>query len=175
MSHNIIKKIFFSGQTEPASGRIASALCVQSSWISSAFFAIHFLSLVHLDAPLSLNSVRRTCCGPTPSSCLPLVSAPLSCHRLASCLLLAVARIRWSSLLPSHLLWPRSVRFHPLPSAASLRRFFLSLHPTVTACNMCTCSGNGTQERAVQDLLCLVDIYLVYLIWFQLCHCLWVR
>jgi len=33
-------------------------------------------------------------------------------------------------------------------------------------CNMCTCSGNGTQERAVQDLLCLVDLYLVYLIWF---------
>jgi len=34
----------------------------------------------------------------------------------------------------------------------------------VTSCNMCTCSGNGTQERAVQDLLCLVDLYLVYLI-----------
>ena len=33
-----------------------------------------------------------------------------------------------------------------------------------TNCNMCTCSGNGTQERAVQDLLCLVDLYLVYLI-----------
>jgi len=31
-------------------------------------------------------------------------------------------------------------------------------------CNMCTCSGNGTQEQAVQDLLCLVDLYLVYLI-----------
>jgi len=31
-------------------------------------------------------------------------------------------------------------------------------------CNMCTCSGNGTQERAVQDLLCLGDLYLVYLI-----------
>jgi len=29
---------------------------------------------------------------------------------------------------------------------------------------MCTCSGNGTQERALQDLLCLVDLYLVYLI-----------
>jgi len=29
---------------------------------------------------------------------------------------------------------------------------------------MCTCSGNGTQERAVHDLLCLVDLYLVYLI-----------
>jgi len=30
---------------------------------------------------------------------------------------------------------------------------------------MCTCSGNGTQERAVQDdLLFLVDLYLVYLI-----------
>jgi len=27
-----------------------------------------------------------------------------------------------------------------------------------------TCSGNGTQERAVQDLICLVDLYLVYLI-----------
>jgi len=31
-------------------------------------------------------------------------------------------------------------------------------------CNMCTCSDNATQERAVQDLLCLVDLYLVYLI-----------
>ena len=30
--------------------------------------------------------------------------------------------------------------------------------------NMCTCSGNGTQKRAVQDLLCLVDLYLLYLI-----------
>ena len=30
--------------------------------------------------------------------------------------------------------------------------------------NMCTCSGNGTQERAVQDLLCLVGLYLVYLL-----------
>jgi len=29
---------------------------------------------------------------------------------------------------------------------------------------MGTCSGNGTQERAVQDLLCLVDLYLLYLI-----------
>ena len=27
---------------------------------------------------------------------------------------------------------------------------------------MCTCSSNGTQERAVQDLLSLVDLYLVY-------------
>jgi len=34
----------------------------------------------------------------------------------------------------------------------------------VLMCNMCTCSGNGTQERAVQDILCLVDLYLVYLI-----------
>ena len=34
----------------------------------------------------------------------------------------------------------------------------------VAECNMCTCSGNGTQERAVQDLLSLVDLYLVYLI-----------
>jgi len=31
-------------------------------------------------------------------------------------------------------------------------------------CNMYTCSGNGTQEQAVQDPLCLVDLYLVYLI-----------
>jgi len=29
---------------------------------------------------------------------------------------------------------------------------------------MCTCSGNGTQERAVQVLLCFVDLYLVYFI-----------
>jgi len=33
---------------------------------------------------------------------------------------------------------------------------------------MFTCPGNGTQERAVQDLLCLVDLYFVYLIGFQL-------
>jgi len=31
-------------------------------------------------------------------------------------------------------------------------------------CNLCTCSGNGTQERAVQDFLCLVHLDLVYLI-----------
>jgi len=31
-------------------------------------------------------------------------------------------------------------------------------------CNMCTWSANGTQEWAVEDLLCLVDLYLVYLI-----------
>jgi len=36
--------------------------------------------------------------------------------------------------------------------------------PRMQSCNICTCSGNGTQERAVQDLLCLVDLYLVYLI-----------
>ena len=34
----------------------------------------------------------------------------------------------------------------------------------VNLCNRCTCSGNSTQEWAVQDLLCLVDLYLVYLI-----------
>jgi len=34
----------------------------------------------------------------------------------------------------------------------------------LAVCNMCTCSGNRTQEWAVQDLLCLVDLYLVYLI-----------
>jgi len=127
----ISKKTFFSGRTEPASGQIASALCVRSSRISRAFFAFHFLRLVHPDPPLSLHSVRRACCGPTPSSCLPLVSAPLSSRLLASCLLLAVARVQRPSLLPSHLWRPRSVRFHPLPSAAILRRFFLSLHPTV--------------------------------------------
>jgi len=42
----------------------------------------------------------------------------------------------------------------------------------VCACNMCTGSGNGTQEWAVEDLLSLVDLYLVYLILFQLRHCL---
>ena len=31
-------------------------------------------------------------------------------------------------------------------------------------CNMCTCSSNGTQEQAVQDFLCFVNLYLVYLI-----------
>jgi len=28
-------------------------------------------------------------------------------------------------------------------------------------CNMCTCFGNSTQERVVQDLLCLSDLDLV--------------
>jgi len=32
------------------------------------------------------------------------------------------------------------------------------LRATLDIRNMCTCSGNGTQERAVQDLLCLVDL-----------------
>jgi len=36
-----------------------------------------------------------------------------------------------------------------------------SSHTSPSRCNMCTCSGNGTQERAVQDLLGLVDY-----IWF---------
>jgi len=40
----------------------------------------------------------------------------------------------------------------------------LSLLFLLSGCNMCTYSGNGTQERAVQDLLCLVDLYSVYLI-----------
>jgi len=127
----ISKKTFLCGRTEPACGRIASALCLRSSRISRAFFAFHFLHLVHPDAPLSLHSFRRACCGPTPSSCLPLVSTPLSSRLLASCLLLAVARVRRPSLLPSHIWRPRSVRFHPLPSAAILRHFFLNLHPTV--------------------------------------------
>jgi len=130
---HISKKRFFSGRTEPSSGRIVSTLGVRSSRISRAFFAFHFLRLVHPDAPLSLHSVRRACCGPTPSSFRPLVSAPLSSRLLASCLLLAVAHVRRPSLLPSHLWRPRSVLFHPLPSTAILRRFFLSLHRTVIA------------------------------------------
>jgi len=133
MEPYISKKTFFSGRTEPASGRIVSTLCLRSSWISSAFFAIHFLPLVHPDATLSLDSVQHACCGPTHSSCLSLVSAPLSSLLLASCLLLGVAHVRRTCLLPSHLWRPRSVRFHPLPSAAILRRLFLSLHPTVTS------------------------------------------
>jgi len=40
----------------------------------------------------------------------------------------------------------------------------LTISTAVRACNMCTCSGNGTQEPAVQDLLFLVDLYLDYLI-----------
>ena len=47
------------------SGRIASALWVLSSRIPRAFFAFHLLHLVHPDAPLSLHSVQRACCGPT--------------------------------------------------------------------------------------------------------------
>jgi len=153
----ISKKAFFSGPTEPASGRVASALCVRSSRISRAFFAFHFLRLVHPDAPLSLHSVRRACCGAHPSSCLPLVFAPLSSHLLASCLLLAVARVRRPSLLPSHLWRPRSVRFHPLPSAAILRRFFL----------VCTllpfpqfpyCSHDARRGRHADPLLWLASL-----------------
>ena len=121
----------FSGRTEPASRQIASALCVRSCRISRAFSGFHFLRLLHPDAPLSLPSVRRTCCRPTLSSSLPLVSAPLSSRLLAYCLLLAFARVQRPSLLPSHLWRPRSVLFHPLPSGAILRRFLLSLHPTV--------------------------------------------
>jgi len=41
---------------------------------------------------------------------------------------------------------------------------FSKILERIVKCNMCTYSGNGTQERAVQDLLCLVDLYLVYLI-----------
>ena len=33
---------------------------------------------------------------------------------------------------------------------------------SIKDCNMCTCSCNSIQQRAVQDLLCLVDLYLVY-------------
>jgi len=112
---NISKKTFFSGRTEPGSGRIASALCVRSSRISGGIFAFHFLHLLHPDTAVSLHSVRRAWCGPTPSSCLPLVSVPLSSRLLASCLVLAVACVRRPSQLPSHLWRPRSVRFHPLP------------------------------------------------------------
>jgi len=46
----------------------------------------------------------------------------------------------------------------------TLSAALVSYRMQVTTCNMCTCSGNGTQEQAVQDLLCLVDLYLVYLI-----------
>ena len=41
---------------------------------------------------------------------------------------------------------------------------FCEVRGVERTCNMCTCSGNRTQERAVQDLLCLIDLYLVYLI-----------
>jgi len=36
--------------------------------------------------------------------------------------------------------------------------------PSLHLCNMCTCSSNGTQQRAVLYLLCSVDLYLAYLI-----------
>jgi len=47
-----------------------------------------------------------------------------------------------------------------------LKDIFLEFRVTKRTqdCNMCTCSGNGTQEQAVHDLLCLFDLYLVYLI-----------
>jgi len=51
-----------------------------------------------------------------------------------------------------------------IPTKLILQRKLNPVGQTVRYCNMCTCSGNGTQERAVQDLLCLVDLYLVYLI-----------
>jgi len=47
----------------------------------------------------------------------------------------------------------------------SVMYFTLSpVEVAVHSCEMCTYSGNGTQEGAVPDLLCLVDLYLVYLI-----------
>jgi len=136
----ISKKTFFSGRTEPASGRIASALCVRSSRISRAF--LPFISCVWCTRtphfPSTASDALVAAPPPPhasplyPHPCIrPLVSAPLSSRLLASCLLLAVARVRPPSLLPSPLWRPRSVRFHPLPSAAILCRFFLSLHPTV--------------------------------------------
>ena len=130
---DISKKSLFSGWTEHTSGRTGSTLCVRSSQISRALFAFDFLRLEHPDAPLSLHSVGGACCSPTPSLCIPLVSPPLSSGLLASCLLLVVARVQQPSLLQSHLWRPRSVRFHPLLSAAILCRFFLSLHSTVTS------------------------------------------
>ena len=81
---------------------------------------------------LALHSLQHACCGPTPSSCLSLVSPALSSHLLASCLLLVVACVQQASWLLIHLWRARSVRFHPLLSAAILHRLFLRLYPTVT-------------------------------------------
>jgi len=39
-------------------------------------------------------------------------------------------------------------------------------------CNMCTCSCNSTHERVGKQLLSLVHLSLVYLIPFELRHCL---
>ena len=50
------------------------------------------------------------------------------------------------------------------PQCVGYHKEYLVSTALPSSCNMCTCSGNGTQERAVQDLLCLVDLYLVYLI-----------
>jgi len=73
---NISKKRFFSGRTEPASGRIASALCVLSSWISRAFFAFHLSRLVHADAALSLTVSDALVAAPPPPSASPLYPPP---------------------------------------------------------------------------------------------------
>ena len=42
-----------------------------------------------------------------------------------------------------------ALKYHYCPTPPLLGK-------AVEECNMCACSGNSTQERAVQDLLCLV-------------------
>jgi len=69
----------------------------------SPVFAFHLLRLVLPDAPLSLQSVQRAPCDPTPSQRLSVVSAPLSSRLHASCLLLPTARILRPSQIPSGL------------------------------------------------------------------------
>ena len=67
---------------------------------------------------------------------------------------------------PAHI--PQTVQTSSPPTGAVMYSRVAAAPPPprvpFATCNMCTCSGNGTQERAVQDLLCLVDLYLVYLI-----------
>ena len=49
---------------------------------------------------------------------------------------------------------------HPLKNIADPNRWSFNnpeCQYLLPACNMCACSGNSTQERAVQDLLCLVS------------------
>ena len=82
----------------------------------------------------TLPPQRPTCLlRPHPLLVPPPCICPLILSSTASCLLLAVARVRPPSLLPSHLWRPSPVRFHPRPSTAILRHLFLSLHPTVTS------------------------------------------
>jgi len=126
---NISKKTFLSRRIEPASGRSKSALCLPSFEISRGLFAFYLIRRGRPDAPLSLQSVLRAPCDPTPSRRLPVVSIPLlsrlrpPAYSYQLCVSSGPAR---SPLTSSDLDLSR-VSAHILGCA------FLSPHPTVTS------------------------------------------